>query len=182
MLWCVYEACGQEFTTADSHYYHEETDVCYCSEGCYEAEAQAEAEVEAQAEAQAEAMEVCAVKTSDVYYSKQQVESMTDDELLSAFTDVTGKTSLPCKHCHYGHVELGRFVLSIRKRCYKRSTNGLHSKIKIPKTCDHQIINNDKRGGFYRAIQKAGAADQIETIKAQLKETFTERRVHIIRI
>ena len=172
-MWCVYEACGQEFTTADSHYYHEETDVCYCSEGCYEAQAEAEAEAEAEA---------YPVKTSDICYSKQQIESMTDDELLSAFTDVTGKTSLPCKHCHYGHVELGRFVLSIRKRCYKRSTNGLHSKIKIPKTCDHQIINNDKRGGFYRAIQKAGAAHQIETIKAQLKETFTERRECIRRV
>ena len=37
-LSCVYKECGYNFTTADPHYYHEETDVCYCSEGCYEAE------------------------------------------------------------------------------------------------------------------------------------------------
>lgn len=40
-LSCVYEECGFMFTTADTHYYNEETDVCYCSEGCYEAEAEA---------------------------------------------------------------------------------------------------------------------------------------------
>jgi len=39
-LSCVYEECGYNFTTEDPHYYHEETDVSYCSEGCYEAEAE----------------------------------------------------------------------------------------------------------------------------------------------
>ena len=43
-LSCVYVECGFMFTTAVPHYYHEETDVCYCSEGCYEAEAEAESE------------------------------------------------------------------------------------------------------------------------------------------
>lgn len=37
-LTCVYKECGYKFTTADKHFYHEEMDVCYCSEGCYEAE------------------------------------------------------------------------------------------------------------------------------------------------
>jgi len=45
-LSCVYNECGFIFTSADPHYYHEETDVCYCSEGCYEAEAEAEEEAE----------------------------------------------------------------------------------------------------------------------------------------
>jgi len=35
---CVYEDCGHPFTTSDAHFYHEESDLCYCSEGCYEAE------------------------------------------------------------------------------------------------------------------------------------------------
>lgn len=35
---CVYEDCGHPFTTRDAHFYHEESDLCYCSEGCYEAE------------------------------------------------------------------------------------------------------------------------------------------------
>ena len=163
-LWCVYDACGQEFTTADPHYYREETDVCYCSEGCFEAEAESRCD------------------SSSRSYSKQQVELMADDELLRAFTQVTGKTSLPCKHCHYKFVELERFVLSIRKRCCKPSTNGLHSKITVPKTCDHQIINNMKRGGLYRAIKKTCVEEEIETIKSQLKETLTERRTGIRRV
>ena len=40
-LSCVYEECGFKFTTEDPHYYHEETDLFYCSEGCYDAEAKA---------------------------------------------------------------------------------------------------------------------------------------------
>lgn len=35
---CVYEDCGYKFTTADNHFYNEETELFYCSEGCYEAE------------------------------------------------------------------------------------------------------------------------------------------------
>jgi len=37
-LTCVFEECGYKFTTADPHFYHEETYLYYCSEGCYEAE------------------------------------------------------------------------------------------------------------------------------------------------
>ena len=35
---CVYEDCGHPFTTTDAHFYHEESDLCYCSEGCYDSE------------------------------------------------------------------------------------------------------------------------------------------------
>ena len=37
-LSCVFENCGFKFTTEQHHFYCEETDLCYCSEGCYEAE------------------------------------------------------------------------------------------------------------------------------------------------
>ena len=37
-LSCVFENCGFKFTTEQPHFYCEETDLCYCSEGCYEAE------------------------------------------------------------------------------------------------------------------------------------------------
>jgi len=37
-LSCVFENCGFKFTTEQRHFYCEETDLCYCSEGCYEAE------------------------------------------------------------------------------------------------------------------------------------------------
>ena len=37
-LSCVFENCGFNFTTEQPHFYCEETDLCYCSEGCYEAE------------------------------------------------------------------------------------------------------------------------------------------------
>ena len=169
-LQCVYAECGQEFTTADKHYYDEETDVCYCSEGCYEAQTEVQSIM---------------LPNSGIQYTKYQVEMMTDEELIHAFMEVTGKTTLPCKHCHYKFVELDQFVESIRRRCYKRKVNGLYASIELPKTCDFQAAAGLTQGVYYRAryraIKNGSSKEELTRLREKFSGAFPEKRRECVR-
>ena len=100
-LTCTYEECGQAFTTADNHYYHEVTDLCYCSEGCYEAEVEgcyeaevegcyeAEVEVEEEAEEDEEDDDVLEIKNADRI--DQLHDSILDLDNLNVYFKTNGK-------------------------------------------------------------------------------------------
>jgi len=182
-LFCVYEECGQKFTTEDEHFYHEETDLCYCSEGCYEAQVEIQKEESDNSNSDEPAEKT--THLSNVSYTKQQVQMMNDDELIHAFIQVTGKTTLACKHCHYKYVELERFVESIRRRCYKNTTNGLRSTMMLPKTCDFQAASGLVQGAYYRkyyrAIKNGASEDTLARLKEDYKHAFPEKRREFFR-
>jgi hypothetical protein len=90
-------------------------------------------------------------------FSAQEIADMTDDALLHEFTRITGRTTLTCKHCHKKECDLQRFVNSIRARCLKKSSDGLHKDMACPKTCDvQQAKNKDAR------LRKADARAQAD--------------------
>ena len=108
-------------------------------------------------------------------YTPHEVLLMTDDELLDNFAQITGKYSLSCKHCHSETAELTRFVSVIRKKCSKNN-NGLYKDISVPKTCDHQTMQNNKRYSYYNDIQKAPSKEIIFLIKSNNTYLFNNTR------
>ena len=91
------------------------------------------------------------------------------------FAQITGKYSLSCKHCHSETAELTRFVSVIRKKCSKNN-NGLYKDISVPKTCDHQTMQNNKRYSYYNDIQKAPSKEIIVLIKSNNTDLFNNTR------
>jgi hypothetical protein len=104
-------------------------------------------------------------------YTKEEVAAMADAELLSAFISVTGQETVACTHCHKTDMSLDKFVVAIRRRCEKK---GIFADMKLPKTCDNQLLRNDKRNKianpYYYKMKKAETEEEKAQIKAQLKE------------
>jgi hypothetical protein len=111
-------------------------------------------------------------------FSVEEVADMTDDALLYEFSRITGHMTLSCKHCHKDACELQRFVKSIRTRCLKASSKGLHKDMPCPKTCDVQQAKNKvhaKVNNFYYArIRKAETEEQKESLRAQHKDALAQ--------
>lgn len=116
-------------------------------------------------------------------FSIQQVNEMTDSELLDNFIKVTGREYLSCKHCHCLQVKLSSFVKVIRKWCLKKMNNGLNKHMSVPKTCDHQSFINIKRQPIYTKIKNAQTDEAAERIKNEFSHILfaKERRVKITR-
>jgi hypothetical protein len=106
-------------------------------------------------------------------YTKEEIAIMTDAEVLKAFTQVTGNETIACTHCHKTDCPLEKFAIAIRRRCEK---NGLSAEMKLPKTCDNQLLRNDKRNKlankFYYRIKKAETEEEKEQIRLELKEAI----------
>lgn len=113
-------------------------------------------------------------------FSIQQVNEMTDEELVYNFITVTGREYLSCKHCHSLEVSLTSFVRVIRKWCLKKMNNGMNKNMSVPKTCDHQSSNNIKRQPIYRKIKKAQTDEAAQKIKDEYSDILvaTKRRVN----
>ena len=96
---------------------------------------------------------------------------MADAELLSAFISVTGQETVACTHCHKTNMPLEKFLVAIRRRCEKK---GIFAEMKLPKTCDNQLLRNDKRNKianqYYYKIKRAETEDDKAQLKAALKE------------
>ena len=105
-------------------------------------------------------------------YTAEEVAAMTDDQLLHEFSRITGKTTLTCKHCHRD-CGLEKFVGAIRTRCLKKSSDGLHKDIPLPKTCDVQQARNKASNRvdnyYYPRIRKAATEEEKERLRAELK-------------
>ena len=113
---------------------------------------------------------------SKMTYTVEEVEKMSDDQLLDNFTKVTGLMHLSCKHCHYDKVELISFVKVIRKWIAKKQNNGLHKEMSVPRTCDHQSFANIKRQPYYTKIKNAVSEECAEVVKANHRHLFATRR------
>jgi len=104
-------------------------------------------------------------------YTKEEIAIMTDAEVLCAFTQVTGNETIACTHCHKTDCLLEKFTVAIRRRCEKK---GLFAEMKLPKTCDNQLLRGDKRNKlankFYYKIKKAETEEEKEQIRNELKE------------
>jgi len=139
-------------------------------------EARVEPHVEARVEPHVEAS--VERKTS---YTISEISKLNEIELAAAYKSVTGKTTLPCKHCHEGEAEIERFIGVIRVACKK--SNGLNAEVKVAKTCDHQTENNEKRNAYYRALKKAQNEEEVAKIKSAYRTAFpNERRVYKRRV
>jgi len=107
----------------------------------------------------------------EIVYSKEEVAIMTDAEVLSAFIGVTGQETVACTHCHKTDCPLEKFVIAIRRRCEKK---GIFAEMKLPKTCDNQLLRNDKRNKvankIYYKIKKAETEEEKALLRLELKE------------
>jgi|LauGreDrversion4_2_1035121.scaffolds.fasta_scaffold02916_15 hypothetical protein len=74
-------------------------------------------------------------------YYPHEIETLTDEQLLSEFKRITGYSHLYCSHCHKTTYIEERWLYSIRKRCTK---HGLSIDMWIPSSCDRQIKQNEK--------------------------------------
>ena len=106
----------------------------------------------------------------EVIYSKEEVAIMTDAELLSAFTGITGEDTATCSHCHRTDGPLEKFIIAIRRRCEKK---GIFAEMKLPKTCDRALQRNEKRNKiantYYYRIKKAETEEEKVKIRLELK-------------
>ncbi len=83
-------------------------------------------------------------------YKPHQIAVMTDVELASHFTRITGYKELSCKCCKGSRPILSNWIQSIRKRCMKK--DGLWFGMNLPKTCDKQQSRNSKNNPIYNPI------------------------------
>lgn len=109
-------------------------------------------------------------------YSPEEIENMTDCELLIHFMRITQKHKLYCSHCHRNK-SLDYWVHSIRKRCMKK--DGLCSEMKLPKTCDHQqavnSISNTINNKVYRTLRDPRTSERHKQQIMQAKAEFFEK-------
>lgn len=98
------------------------------------------------------------------HYTPEEVRVMKDDELYKNFTRITGYNELYCTHCKK-HKGAKDWIHSIRSRCMK--PDGLHSSMKIPKTCDkQQTVNrlcNPTNNPIYSILRKEYCSSYIDT-------------------
>ena len=113
-------------------------------------------------------------------FNIQQVNEMTDEELVDNFINVTGREHLSCKHCHSEKVKLTAFRRGIRKWCSKKNNNGMNKNMSVPKTCDHQASVNIKRQPIYTKIKNARTDEAAQKIKDEYRDILfaTKRRVN----
>jgi hypothetical protein len=109
-------------------------------------------------------------------YSPEDIENMTDCELLIHFMRITQKHKLYCSHCHRNK-SLDYWIHSIRKRCMKK--DGLCSEMKLPKTCDHQqavnSISNTINNKVYRTLRDPKTSNRHKQQIMQAKAEFFEK-------
>ena len=109
-------------------------------------------------------------------YSPEEIENMTDYELLIHFTRITQQHKLYCSHCHRNK-SLEYWVHSIRKRCMKK--DGLCSNMKLPKTCDHQqavnSISNTINNKIYRTLRDPNTSNRYKQQVIQEKAELFEK-------
>ncbi len=109
-------------------------------------------------------------------YSPEEIENMTDYELLIHFTRITQQHKLYCSHCHRNK-SLEYWVHSIRKRCMKNG--GLCSNMKLPKTCDHQqavnSISNTINNKVYRTLRDPNTSNRYKQQVMQEKAELFEK-------
>jgi hypothetical protein len=74
-------------------------------------------------------------------YHPHEIETLTDEQLLSEFKRITGYSHLYCSHCRKSTYIEERWSYSIRKRCTK---HGLSIDMWIPSSCDRQLKQNEK--------------------------------------
>ena len=108
-------------------------------------------------------------------YTPEEVDNMTDYELLVHFRRITEQNKLYCNHCKRPK-SLDYWVNSIRKRCMK---NGLNKKMKSPKTCDHQqavnSICNTINNPVYSALRDPKFSNRHKQQIMQAKAEFFEK-------
>jgi hypothetical protein len=103
-----------------------------------------------------------------VGYTREEVDKMSDDELLRCFIEVKGVDHLHCSHCKRETPIALKWVYSIRKRSSK---HGLYCDTPNPKTCDvqqkknetHNPINNT----FYNTVRRTNVSDSTKHILLQ---------------
>jgi hypothetical protein len=109
-------------------------------------------------------------------YSPEEIENMTDCELLIHFMRITQKHKLYCSHCHRNK-SLDYWMHSIRKRCMKK--DGLCSEMKLPKTCDHQqavnSISNTINNKVYRTLRDPRTSERHKQQIMQAKAEFFDK-------
>lgn len=109
-------------------------------------------------------------------YIPEDIENMTDCELLIHFMRITQKHKLYCNHCKRSK-SLDYWVHSIRKRCMKK--DGLCSEMKLPKTCDHQqavnSISNTVNNKVYRTLRDPNTSNDYKQQIMQAKAEFFEK-------
>ena len=111
--------------------------------------------------------------SAELAYSKEQLAKMTDAEVISAFTSVTGQVTLSCGHCQKKAAPLEKFAIAIRRRCEKK---GLFAEMKLPMTCDNQLLRNDSRNKltnkYYFKIKKANTDEEKAKLKIEMFEAL----------
>ena len=103
-----------------------------------------------------------------VGYTREEVDKMSDDELLRCFIEVKGVDHLHCSHCKRETPITSKWMYSIRKRSSK---HGLYCDTPNPKTCDvqqkknetHNPINNT----FYNTVRRTNVSDSTKHILLQ---------------
>ena len=73
-------------------------------------------------------------------------------------------------------IGLPAFVQAIRQWCSKKQNNGIHKDMRVPKTCDIQILRNTKRNPVYSQIYKADSAEEVDTLKSELRQFLVPQR------
>jgi len=107
-------------------------------------------------------------------YTPDAVATMDDATLIAEFSKITGSKVLGCKHCKKTDLPLENFTLGIRAACAKK---GLNPDTKQPKTCNKQkqasAVRNPVANKFYYRIKHATSAEEVLTLKKELKAAVT---------
>ena len=84
-------------------------------------------------------------------YTADQCHSMDKDTLLKEWIRITGHTTLGCRHCggnkhNPKHKPVEEYWMNVIH--HHTSKYGLYADMRVPKTCDAQTNNNNKKNPF----------------------------------
>ncbi len=106
--------------------------------------------------------------------SKQDIQAMSDEELMDAFESILGVSELYCGHCRGSKPIRTHFVCAIRVRCMKPSCKGLDEHFKVPKCCDRMKMINDRANPInnpaYSEIRKAATEEDVERLQIKRRD------------
>ena len=120
---------------------------------------------------------LAATKAMTKAVGKATIDMLTDAQLLSDFSKVTGCVALGCKHCHKTEMPLENFTIGIRRKAEK---GGLCPDMKLPMTCDKQMRRSDENNlvanKLYYRIKKAKTPEDAIAARSELDAYYLTKR------